>query len=205
MLLNTLEEIMADLDDSCSRSQFYMLQYEIQRLNGSLMRLLTLYKADKSQLSLNIDFYSVSEFIEDIVLQHEQLLNSRGIDIEVDVPEDLFWGFDRSLVAGVIDNVMNNAFRYTKDRIKLRAGSADGYLVVNISDNGKGYPEGMLFDEKREPRFKERVNFDSGSTGLGLYFSFMVAKMHSKPGREGRISLVNGGDYGGGTFSLFLP
>lgn len=205
MLLNTLEEVMATSDDHRAKSQFYQLQYEIKRLNNSLIRLLSLYKAEKSQLSANIDYYSVNEFVEDIVLQYEPLLTSRGIEIEMDVPEGLFWAFDRGLIAGILDNVLNNAFRYTKNKIKLSAAREGEVLVINIADNGPGYPENMLVYGKSHPRFKEHVCFDTGSTGLGLYFAAMVAKMHVKGEKEGHISLVNGGDYGGGYFSLCLP
>ncbi len=205
MLLNTLEEMVALFDDREEKNQFFQLQYEIKRLNNSLIRLLSLYKAEKSQLAAHIDYHSVNEFIEDIAQQYEQLFNSRGIDLEVAVPDGLFWAFDRGLITGVLDNVLNNAFRYAKDKIRLCAACENGCLALHIADNGAGYPENMLVYGMDHPRFKENVSFDTGSTGLGLYFSSLVAKMHARGERAGYITLTNGGDYGGGCFSLFLP
>lgn len=49
------------------------------------------------------------------------------------------------------------------------------------------------------------VSFNTGSTGLGLYFSSIVAKMHKNQGRTGDILLENGGKFGGGCFVLRLP
>ena len=46
------------------------------------------------------------------------------------------------------------------------------------------------------------VNFLTNSTGLGLYFSSEVAKMHKHRGRSGALRLENGGAYGGGCFVL---
>jgi two-component system sensor histidine kinase SenX3 len=49
------------------------------------------------------------------------------------------------------------------------------------------------------------VNFRTNSTGLGLYFSSEVAKMHQHRERSGSLRLENGGAYGGACFVLSLP
>jgi hypothetical protein len=49
------------------------------------------------------------------------------------------------------------------------------------------------------------VNFMTNSTGLGLYFSSEVARMHKHRGRHGALRLENGGAFGGGCFVLTLP
>ena len=49
------------------------------------------------------------------------------------------------------------------------------------------------------------VSFLTGSTGLGLYFSSLVAGAHTRDGRKGYVCTANGGKWGGSVFSLFLP
>jgi K+-sensing histidine kinase KdpD len=123
ILSNTLTEIIEyfkEHDDSLFR-EFNTLQYEIKRLNHNQIRLLALYKAEKSQFTINMDYHSVSECIEEVVLQNEPILSSKGIKIETDCSEMLFWAFDSSLIHGILDNVLNNAYRYTKDKVKLSA------------------------------------------------------------------------------------
>jgi len=154
---------------------------------------------------INIDYYPVDEFIEDIVLQNEPVLSSKGIEIETDCAEGLFWAFDRSLISGVLDNVLNNAFSYAKDKVRISANREGGYLLLKIEDNGPGYPECMLADNKEGLSYKKTINFDTGSTGLGLYFSMLVAKSHTNKDREGYISIVNGGALGGGVFTIYIP
>jgi signal transduction histidine kinase len=109
------------------------------------------------------------------------------------------------MISGVLDNVLNNAFRYTKDRVRISAGERDGYLFLRIEDNGPGYSESMLVQESDESPRKKTVDFETGSTGLGLYFSILVAKSHTHEDREGYISIVNGGAFGGGVFSFYIP
>lgn len=207
LLFNNLEDIIASCrNQSCARhSEFYALQYEIQRLNHSLIRLLSLYKAEKSQLAANIDYHALADFLEEVATAHEILLGSRGIRLVTESEAGLFWAFDRNLIEGVLDNVINNAFRYAQVTVKISARTENGYLVLQVEDDGKGYPPSMLINENREPEFKQEIDFKTGSTGLGLYFSMMVATIHVNQDKKGFISIVNGGDMGGGVFSIYLP
>ncbi|HQM44246.1 MAG TPA: HAMP domain-containing sensor histidine kinase [Smithellaceae bacterium] len=207
VLLNNIDDIIVSCrEKNCDRhEEFYAMQYEIQRLNNSLIRLLSLYKAEKSQLSANIDYQAIEDVLDEVATTHEILLNSRGIHLYTESEEGLFWAFDRNLVAGVLDNVINNAFRYAQNTVKIRAFTENGYLVLQIEDDGRGYPPSMLINENKQPEFKKEIDFKTGSTGLGLYFSLMVAGMHVNNDKKGFISVMNGGSLGGGIFSIYLP
>jgi len=207
ILFNNLEDITDNCrKQNCTRhSEFYMLQYEIQRLNHSLIRLLSLYKAEKAQLTVNIDYHAISDLLEEVAAGHEILLSSRGIKLITECEDGLFWAFDRNLVEGVLDNVINNAFRYAQVTLKISASTQNSYLVLQVEDDGGGYPPAMLINEGKQPEFKQEIDFKTGSTGLGLYFSMMVAAMHVNCGKKGFISIVNGGTMGGGVFTVYLP
>ncbi len=207
MLSNTLAEIIerSKKRDGTLFREFNMLQYEIRRLNHNQIRLLSLYKAERSQFSVNVDLHSVSECIEEIVLQNDPILSSKGIEIEVSCPETLFWAFDRGLVSGILDNVLNNAFRYARKKVKLSVAKEDSYILFRLEDDGPGYPETMLDGSRKGHVFKGTVDFDTGSTGLGLYFASLVARSHTNKERKGYIAINNGGALGGGVFSVYIP
>lgn len=207
LLFNNLEDIIADCRErKCpSHVEFYKLQYEIKRLNHNLIRLLSLYKAEKSQLAINIDYHSIRDILEDMSMQHESLLAARGIEIETECDQALFWALDRNLIAGVLDNIINNSFRYTQEKVKISAFVENGYLVIRIEDDGAGYPPSMLFNESNNPEFKKEIDFQTGSTGLGIYFSVMVSAMHKNKEKNGYISIANGGTLKGGVFSIYIP
>ena len=207
ILFNTLEESVEQCrEKECSLyGGFFALHYEIKRLNHNMIRLLSFYKKEKSEFTINVDYYPVDEIIDDIIIQNKPLLSSKGIEIETDCPEGLFWTFDRSLVSGVLDNVLNNSFRYTKDKVRISANKEGEYLLLRIEDNGRGYPECMLVDDKEELSYKRTIDFETGSTGLGLYFSMLVARSHTNENRKGYISILNGGALGGGVFTIYIP
>lgn len=207
MLYNTLEEMIGHCQEKqCEvQHEFHLLQYEIKRLNNNLIRLLTLYKAEKNQLLINLDLHCVGDCLEESIVQNAPLLNSRGIEIDLEYPGDLFWVFDYSLVLGVIDNIMNNTYRYTRDKVRISAAREESFLVIRIEDNGPGYPSQMLRQENNKIHDGNPVSFDTGSTGLGLYFSGLVAKSHSNGERRGYFLTENGGSLGGARFSLYIP
>lgn len=204
MLLNTLDDIVSQCDPSVCQSvaQFSQLQYEGQRVNNHLIQLLTIYKIGNSQYSANINEQDVEDFLQECAMQYEALLSPKGIAIEVECKTGLMAFIDRELVSGVINNVVNNAYRYSKDKIVLGGSEQDGFVVISVSDNGRGYPESMLMDSSSGV---SGVNFSSGSTGLGLYFSSLVAATHKTKERNGFIKCSNDGLDGGGRFSIYIP
>lgn len=205
MLLNSLEEVAefcqpTTPDDVGKLAQ---LQYEGKRLNGQLVQLLTLYKIGKSQYLLNLDEHDVADFLQEATLHHRELFKLREVALTVEAPAGLSWFFDRNLVHGVLNNVLNNAYKYTRDRVAVTAHVEQGMLALRVCDNGEGYPESML--QRENDHQKTGVSFNSGSTGLGLYFSQQVATLHQHKGQQGQITLDNGGIDGGGRFTILLP
>jgi K+-sensing histidine kinase KdpD len=207
MISNALAEIAAQYEEEERElpREFGVMQYEIKRLNHNQIRLLSLYKAERSQFVINEDYHCVGECIEEVVWQNEAILQAKGIESELDCPPTLFWTFDRSLVGGILDSVLNNAFRYTRERVRVSAAEVEGRLVLRVEDNGEGYPETMLISGREDALQKKAVDFNTGSMGLGLYFAQLVARSHRKGESEGYITLANGGALGGGIFSLHLP
>jgi hypothetical protein len=49
------------------------------------------------------------------------------------------------------------------------------------------------------------IDFQTGSTGIGLYFSRIIAALHDSGGRKGTIAISNGGALGGAVFELRIP
>lgn len=202
VVLNSLDELIRTAGDSLPGEKLGKLQYEAKRVNNNLVQLLALYKMENMGLKANIDEYPVRDFLEEISLSEKAVLESRNIKLDYRCADDVVWYFDRDLVGGVVKNAINNAMRYTKDAVLITAEESDGYLVLRVNDNGPGFPEGMLAGGERQGH---GVNFSSGNTGLGLYFTSKVAEMHKNKDRKGRIELANGHQLGGGCFSIKLP
>ena len=203
MLMHQINQLQMEIPPE--QADLGQLHFEAARLNNYLIQLMTLYKVDNQQYQFQSDECYLDEFVEDAVLMNQPILQPWGIVIEQQVDNDLCWNFDKNLVVGVLGNIVTNVIRYAKAKVKIYAGDSNGELCLRIEDDGPGYPEAMLGQlEKREMG----VDYISGSTGFGLYFSVLVAEQPcaaEDPTRQGRVVLSNGGELGGGCFELYLP
>jgi nitrogen-specific signal transduction histidine kinase len=64
----------------------------------------------------------------------------------------------------------------------------DKLLTLTVNDDDNGYPEEMLHDPKN---FVKRVSHRTGSTGLGLFFSSVIASEHTRGEKLEAISAVD--------------
>ncbi|PID41835.1 MAG: ATP-binding protein [Gammaproteobacteria bacterium] len=203
MLLSTLDEFFSELPEELRDSpRQAILQYEAERVNIDLIQLLGLYRLEHEQLSVRVDEQFVRDFLEEQVARYSILAKARNIVLDIDCDENLLGYFDGDLISGIINNILANAARYTQDRILLLAGQADGGVVIEVHDDGVGYPDEML---DSPGRILKGISFKNGSTSLGLFFAAKVAKMHRQGDKTGAIHLFNGGRLGGGVFRIFLP
>lgn len=189
--------------DTQTFEQLALMIYEANRMNANLIQLLTLYKFGKSIYPMDVAEQSVYELIEEAILQDKSIMDFKGISVSVECDESCYWYFDRDLVTGILINALNNAYKYTSDKIRVAAKIEGRFLEIRVEDNGHGYPPGMLRDDSVAEN--KGVNFSSGSTGLGFYFSSRVAAMHKNGTDQGALIIENGGIYGGGCFVVRLP
>ena len=209
VLAGTLEKLLAGAspETEAAYPQMAHMLYQTKRLNDNLIQLLALYKqVGKPDYPFDVQPLEVGDFVEQVIASVRVLLDSRGIKLETEFDPNLIWHFDEDLVIGVVGHAINNAVNYTLDKIRLAIGVVDECLEIRVEDNGRGYPRSMLdAGVSAMSGIHSGVNFLTNSTGLGLYFSSEVAKMHKHRQRTGAIRLENGGAYGGGCFVLRLP
>jgi len=209
VLSGTLETLLADASPQTESAypQMAHMLYQTKRLNDNLIQLLALYKqVGKPEYPFDIQPLEVGHLVAQVVAADRILLKSRGIELETEFDPELVWHFDEDLIIGVVGHAINNAIHYTRDRIRIAIAKLDDCLEIRVEDNGSGYPAAMLeAGVSAMSGVSSGVNFLTNSTGLGLYFSSEVAKMHKHRQRTGSLRLENGGKYGGGCFVLSLP
>lgn len=209
---NSLGRVLGTLDTladaetgecDCDSDSIGQLQYEARRINDNLVQLLTLYRKDVGLHTPHFLLLPVAELLEDAWLGNKPLMDHRGVSCESLCDETLEWALDRELIEGLLDNVLTNAVRYTRSRLRLSAQIEDEALNLRLEDDGPGYPDSML---GRRCLFEgNALERRQGRTGLGLHFCALVADSHAEGERRGYIELTNGGSWGGGCFRLVVP
>jgi signal transduction histidine kinase len=203
--LTALQALHAQLGDAVqdkNNDEFNKLEFETNRMNNILMQLLTLHKIDLSQFSPTIDEHCAAEILEDVVDQHSSLLSWSNVELITECDSDLFCYCDSTLISNALCTLVNNAQRYCQSKVLLSATQEDDYVVFCIEDDSCGYPENLLaYDYKQ----LSETDLALGNTGLGLFFSEIIAQLHIQADKRGFIKIDNNSQLGGARFRLYLP
>ena len=179
---------------------------ETNRMMRMVTDLLHLSRIDNATTHLDVELINFTAFITFILNRFDQI---RGQDEEKkyelvrDYPITSVWiEIDTDKMTQVIDNILNNAIKYSPDggKITVTTKTTDDQMILSISDQGLGIPKQDLpriFDRfYRVDRARSRAQ---GGTGLGLSIAKEIIKQH-----KGFIWAKS--EYGkGSTFTIVLP
>ncbi len=188
--------------DTGAREKTAQALYEAQRVSDHLVQLLALYKIDQSFYPFDPQYHALADLSREALARVADLAELKGISLESDCDEEICAWLDYDLVFGVVVQALHNALRYCNQRVMLRVQAHASGARIRVEDDGPGFPDFLLAHGNARER---GISFETGSTGLGLYFAGLVAGMHQGAGRGGALSLENGGPLGGGVFMLELP
>lgn len=179
---------------------------ETNRMMRMVTDLLHLSRIDNATSHLDVELINFTAFITFILNRFDKM---RGPDEEKkyelvrDYPITSVWiEIDTDKMTQVIDNILNNAIKYSPDggKITVTMKTTDDQMILSISDQGLGIPKQDLpriFDRfYRVDRARSRAQ---GGTGLGLSIAKEIIKQH-----KGFIWAKS--EYGkGSTFTIVLP
>lgn len=118
----------------------------------------------------------------------EAVRNGKGFSHEVIGDRDSYLNIDAAIVMRVYENLLANAVRFTKEKIKVSAESQDGYLYLTVSDDGAGFIKKDL-ENATKPFYKTVRETDNEHFGMGLNICKVLCKKH---GGYIRLSNRNG-------------
>lgn len=189
-------------DTAQNTAQLSNINYQAHRLNSVLTQVIGLSHRAQGSLCVNISETLVSDLLEAVLCQNELQSETRAIDISLEVDPDLMWYMDEELMSCVIDEVLNSAMRYCHGKVNITADINNEHLVIEINDDGPGYPKAML--EAAEAPL-EGLETNSSKIGIGLLFTRLITSAHKKNQKSGKIQLSNHGKLGGSCFRITLP
>ena len=179
---------------------------ETNRMMRMVTDLLHLSRIDNATSHLDVEMINFTAFITFILNRFDKMRGpdeEKKYDLVRDYPITSVWiEIDTDKMTQVIDNILNNAIKYSPDggKITVTMKTTDDQMILSISDQGLGIPKQDLpriFDRfYRVDRARSRAQ---GGTGLGLSIAKEIIKQH-----DGFIWAKS--EYGkGSTFTIVLP
>ncbi|QFG41503.1 cell wall metabolism sensor histidine kinase VicK [Streptococcus mutans] len=180
---------------------------ETNRMMRMITDLLSLSCIDNQTSHLDVELTNFTAFMNYILDRFDQIQSQQSTnkvyEIIRDYPDKSVWiEIDTDKMTQVIDNILNNAIKYSPDggKVTVTMQTTDTQLILSISDQGLGIPKKdlpLIFD--RFYRVDKARSRAQGGTGLGLAIAKEIVKQH-----KGFI-WANSEEGEGSTFTIVLP
>ena len=187
-------------------------QEETERMIRMVNDLLVLSRMDRGTTKPDLEWVNFTDFVShllnrfDMIVEHDKKdpkTNEKKYEIKRELGNQALWiEIDTDQMMRVIDNIMNNAIKYSPDggTITVRLKQNQNWVLLSISDQGLGIPRkdlGKIFDRfYRADKARSRAQ---GGTGLGLAIAKEIVTAHG-----GRI-WADSREGHGSTFYISLP
>jgi signal transduction histidine kinase len=170
-----------------------IISRENARLSNLIEEFLTYSRMERNKTTFDLKPLQAIDFIQPAVASVSERLKAPGCRFNIDLAPDLpgVRG-DRDALITVVVNLLDNALKYSGEekKIELRGRRHDGYLCLEVEDNGIGFSRnvsGKIFD--RFFQVDRSLAKDTGGCGLGLSIVRFIISAHggeitaeSKPG-----------------------
>jgi len=183
---------------------------ETERMIRMINDLLSLSRMDSGTAKLNLEYVNINELFNYILNRFDMIIKNEAADpsqkkytiVRYFTKKDLWVEIDTDKFTQVVDNIMNNAVKYSPDGGVITAHLLEthNHVILSISDQGLGIPRkdlGHIFD--RFFRVDKARSRKQGGTGLGLAISKEVVNLL---GGQIWVDSVEGK---GSTFYISLP
>ncbi|MGN0807705.1 MAG: ATP-binding protein [Candidatus Coproplasma sp.] len=157
-----------DMDGETRKKYAQTLVSASERLTALVQNILRLNKLENQQLALELTKFRLDESIAQVVISYEELIESKGIELNCDLQEleiiscpeylDIVW-----------HNLISNAIKFTEQggTVGVYLKKENGKAVVTITDTGCGISKEMgerIFDKF----YQGDTSHQREGNGLGL-------------------------------------
>lgn len=153
-----------------------------ERLSKLVAQLFEYSKLEANQIQPEKEPFFVSELAHDVLAKYKILADKRNIELHLESPKNLPLVFaDVSLVERVIQNLMDNALKFTPENgeVRLLLKSVNNGVEIKVSDSGPGISEAEqahIFERYRKATPTKTQNTGAG---LGLAIVKKILEIHN--------------------------
>jgi PAS domain S-box-containing protein len=146
-----------------------------KRLTDTLNQILDLSRIESNKLVMNLVPINIVEIIKESIKIFETVIDKKKLAIDLNIPNgDISVNLDRRMFTSAIQNIINNAIKYTesgKISVNLNEENIDSvkWIVIAVKDTGIGISEkslSLIFESFRQ--VSEGLNRKFEGVGLGL-------------------------------------
>ena len=160
-----------------------MLHDSAQRMLNLVLNILDINKYEDSKLELKYSRNDINDLIKSVTRDIDTALKFKQLNVNLNLENDLMFSFDKDIIRRVLDNILNNAIKYSPENETIHISTEKNNNQIRITVRNIGEPIPVEMQEAIfEPygRVDRKENESSvKSTGLGLTFCKMAVMAHN--------------------------
>ena len=162
-----------------ARDSFSVIQRQAKRMSELINQIMELSKIEK-QTATPSDKINFSETVEKILGDYKNLFAEKNIEMAKKIEENIYIIGDKIMIERLFDNLLNNAMKFTKDKINVKLYSEEERCVLEIEDNGIGISEQdkeLIWKRFYQVNDSRNKKINKGF-GLGLFLVSKIIEQH---------------------------
>jgi signal transduction histidine kinase len=113
--------------------------------------------------------YLAAEVLDEMTRTLSRIFADKGVPIDWDAPEDLWFQGERQDLMEIAGNAIENAGKWCAGKVRVRAGATGpGRFSLTVEDDGPGLPP-----DRREEVLRRGARLDESAPGSGLGLSII--------------------------------
>ncbi len=201
-LLNLLPLVEKRISDDETKEIMQIIKRNVEYIKNLVQKTLELARLNSSNVKFNFNELHLTELIEKVVENNRYHFQKNGVEIINDIHDHIVVRADELRIEEVLNNVLNNAMKYSPcgGTVHMRATPLDDFVQISVEDQGQGMTEAQLrlvFNEFYKAD-ESRHNFNSN--GLGMSICKRIIEKHG-----GTIWVESEGIDKGSIFYFTLP
>lgn len=196
-----LDGYMGDL--SAKQRQALEVAYRNNEAEINIMNdLLDVAKLDLNRIQLHKKVTDVTRIARGVIREYNPAAKQHRHSIRLDGPKQVMAAVDDTYVKGILENLLDNAIKYSPDGIEIVISVTRDRdsVCIDVIDKGLGIKKrdiSKLFN--KFSRLDNEFSANSQGSGLGLYWVKQIVRLH------GGTITVSSSEGQGSVFSVRLP
>ncbi|MEJ6007649.1 ATP-binding protein [Paucibacter sp. AS339] len=172
----------------------------VRRATHTVHQLLALARSGADHEAIDLQRHDLVALVRDRIVLSSQLALQRSIEVELDAPEYCELLMNRESIGALVDNLVDNAVKYSPggSLVRVSVSPKEGSVELSVLDQGPGIP--AAFRQKVFERFFRLPDQSQSGSGLGLAIVERAAAQHGA-----QVRLSEGPDGRGLNVSVSFP
>ncbi|MFH1671333.1 MAG: HAMP domain-containing sensor histidine kinase [Candidatus Portnoybacteria bacterium] len=180
-----------------------ILKENSTRMTELVSDLLTVSRIEQGRLVVNVEKISLEEVIREMVHGMEVFAEASNVKIHFKIEKNMpMIASDLSQIKLIIENLLDNAIRYSKEKgkVEIEVKRKKNYVYFGVKDSGVGIPAAdQKYIFQKFFRSANALRHKTEGSGLGLYITKSIVE------RLGGKINFNSQEGEGSTFWALLP